>query len=99
MFADNTALYYSCNNTDEILRRLNDDLESISRWIKLNGLALNPKKCEYMVIGSPKRLNHVKFGTLMLNGVAIKRVETLKYLGIVLDSNMSWSSHIEYLCN
>ena len=99
MFADDTALYYSCNNTDEILRRLNDDLKSISRWIKLNGLALNPKKYEYMVIGSPKRINYVKFGAFMLNGVAIKRVETLKYLGIVLDSNMSWSSHIDYLCN
>lgn len=43
-----------------------------------------------MVIGSPQRLNYVKFGTLMLNGVAIKRVQTLKYLGIiiVLDSNV-----------
>ena len=34
MFADDTALYYSYNNTDEMLWRLNDDLESgISRWI------------------------------------------------------------------
>ena len=97
MFADDTALYYSSNNTDEILRRRNDDLESISRWIKLNGLVLNPKKCEFMVIGSPQRLNHVQFGTLMLNGVTIKRVETFKYLGIVLNSNISWSSHIAYL--
>ena len=97
MFADDTALYYSYNNTDEILRRLNDDLESISRWIKLNGLALNPKKCEYMDIGHINA--NVQFGTLMLNGVAIKRVETFKYLGIVLDSNISWSSHIDYLCN
>ena len=53
MFSDDTALYYSSNNADEILTKLNDDLESISRWIKLNGLALNPKKCEYMVIDSP----------------------------------------------
>lgn len=56
----------------------------------MNGLVLNPKKCKNMVIGSPQRLNYVKFGTLMLNGVAIKRVQTLKYLGIiiVLDSNV-----------
>lgn len=81
------------------LRRLNDDLESICRWIKLNGLALNPKKCEYMVIGPPQRLNYVQFGILMQNEVAIKRVETFKYLGIVPDSNFSWSSHIDYLCN
>ena len=65
----------------------------------MNGLALNPKKCEYMVIGSPQKLNRVQFGTLMLDGIAIKRVETFKYLGVVLDSNISWSSHIDYLCN
>ena len=53
-FADDTALYYSSNNADEILRRLNVDLENISKWIKLNGLALNPKKCEFMVVGSPQ---------------------------------------------
>lgn len=68
MFTDNTALYYSSNNADEILRRRNDDLESISRWTKLNGIALNPKKCGCMVISSPQRL-HVQFGTLLLNGV------------------------------
>jgi len=83
---------------DEILRRLNDDLENISKWSKLNGLALNPKKCEFMVIGSPQRLRHVSFGTLMLNGTPIKRVEAFKYLGIVIDSNISWSNHTDYLC-
>ena len=28
-----------------------------------------------------------------------KRVQTFKYLGIILDSNSSWSSHTDYLCN
>ena len=52
-----------------------------------------------MIIGPPQRLNYVQFGISMLNGVAIKRVEPFKYLGIVLDSNISWSSHIDNLFN
>ena len=44
-YTTSTLPTYSSNNTDEMLRRLNDDLESTSRWIKLNGLALNLKKC------------------------------------------------------
>ena len=100
MFADDTALYYSSNNVDEILRRLNDDLENISKWIKLNGLALNPKKYEFMVFGSPQRLRHFTLAsTLMLNGIPIKRFEAFKYLGVVIDSNISWSSHTDYLYN
>ena len=100
MFADDTALYYSSNNSDDISRRLNDDLErieSISKWIKLNGLALNSKKCEFMVVGSPQKLRHVSFGLLMLNGIPIKRVEAYRYLGIVIHNNISWASHADYL--
>ena len=99
MFADDTAIYYSSKDPDEIKRKLNDDLENISKWIELNGLALNPKKCEFMIIGSPQRLRHVSFGSLILSGVPIKSVDSFKYLGIIIDKNISWSSHIDYLCN
>ena len=52
-----------------------------------------------MVVGSPQRLRHITCAsTLMLNGIPIKRVEAFKYLGVVIDSNVSWSSHIDYLC-
>ena len=70
----------------------------ISKWIKSNGLALNPQKTEFMVIGSPQRLRHFSLGNLMLNETPIKKVDTFKYLGIVLDSNISWTGHTEYLC-
>jgi hypothetical protein len=40
MFADDTALYYSSDNADEIEKALNDDLTSISKWIKSNGKTL-----------------------------------------------------------
>ena len=51
-----------------------------------------------MVIGSPQTQLLLQFGTFMLNGVPVKRVETFKYLGIVFNSNISWSSYIDYLC-
>ena len=52
-----------------------------------------------MVVGSLQRLRHITFTTpLMLNGIPIKRVEAFKYLGVVIDSNISWSSHTDYLC-
>ena len=35
----------------------------------------------------------------MLNVIPLKRVEVFKYLGVIIDSNISWSSHTDYLCN
>lgn len=34
---------------------------------------------------------------LQINGESIKRVEYTKFLGIILDSNMTWSEHIKHI--
>jgi len=34
---------------------------------------------------------------LLINGENIKRVESCKYLGIMIDSDMSWKEHIDLM--
>ncbi len=36
---------------------------------------------------------------LMLNGVPLERVETFKYLGLLLSTGLSWSRHIDSVCS
>ena len=36
---------------------------------------------------------------LQLNGAPLQRVESYKYLGLLLSNNLSWSSHISSICN
>ena len=74
------------------------DLANLSLWIQSNGLALNIKKTEYMVVGSHQRLKLLPAIDLRLNNVSIAKVSTYKYLGVVLDSNISWSAHSDYIC-
>ena len=42
-------------------------------------------------------LDHCNNINLAFNDKVIERVDLFKYLGIKFDSNMSWSSHIDYL--
>ena len=42
-------------------------------------------------------LDHYNNLNLTFNDKVIERVDVFKYLGIKIDSNMSWSSHIDYL--
>ena len=93
MFADDTALYFSINNTIEIEDRLNSDLASISNWIQANGRGLNVHKTKYMVIGSHQKLKISQPIDLRLNDTPIARVESYKYLGVTIDTNLSWSTH------
>ena len=34
---------------------------------------------------------------LLINGENIERVESCKYLGIIIDSDMSWKEHIDFV--
>ena len=35
--------------------------------------------------------------TLKINGVSIERVKEFRFLGIVLNENLTWSNHIDYI--
>ena len=37
--------------------------------------------------------------TYHMNGVLLKLVEKIKYLGIYLNNKLSWHDHIDYICN
>ena len=78
---------------------LNLELVNLSRWLNLNKLILNVKKTECMVFGTRQRLASQNSDTIDLNihGQPIKSTNAFKYLGVVLDSTLSFNDHIEHL--
>ena len=73
------------------------DIDTISDWVNCNNLTLNPTKCKTMVI-SRKRNSVKPHAQFTLNSSPLEQVETFKYLGILLSSDLSWSSHIDFIC-
>ena len=45
-----------------------------------------------------RKRNAVEPPQLVLNGAPLEQVETFKYLGVLLSSNLSWSAHIDSIC-
>jgi len=54
-------------------------------------MQIDTSKTKEMVLGS---LTSINFPPLLTSSGAIKRVSTFKLLGIHLDTNLSWSAHI-----
>ena len=69
--------------------------------MRINKLSLNVSKSECIVVGHRRNLNTVgdELPNFVLNNVAIKRVEKIKYLGINIDESLNWEEQYKTVKN
>ena len=95
-FGVDTNLLFSSKYPTEITKILNNELKLLFGWLCSNRLSLNVTKTEFIVFRPPKRpLNHRI--VLKLNGMKIYESPKIKYLGVILDSQLRWNHHINEL--
>ena len=96
MFANDTNLFFSENCYERVFKVANAELKSVDNWLTANKLSLNINKTNYIVFRTP----HYKLPdqhTLQLRKKHIKRVASLKFLGIIVHEHLSWKPHMEAL--
>ena len=71
---------------------LGHDLVLTSYQIKFTH---DEKKCEFLLIGTKKRLKSAVVEDVLIQNVPINRVIHLKYLGVVIDQHLDWAKHID----
>ena len=68
---------------------------SVDSWAKANSLKLNVAKTKAITF---LRKRHTPTFHLSLTGSSIPIVTSLKFLGVTLSNNLSWSEHINNIC-
>ena len=61
-------------------------------WLNANRLALNITKTNFVIFSAKNK--PLKNVTLLLNKKAIQQTEYVKYLGILIDSQVTFKNHI-----
>ena len=95
VYADDTALsttlnaFNSLNENAEV--EINQELNNINDWFKLDKLSLNPNKTKAMYFHSPNKV--VRPINLNIDNTDIEFVTHFNYLGIIIDTHLSWKSH------
>ena len=92
-YADD-AILYSTIHTLADCTKLQQDLNTLSNWTTTWNMSFNPDKCEYLKI----TLKHNSYNYAM-NNIKIKEVSLVKYLGITINGHLTWSNHIDNICN
>ena len=96
LFADDTSIYYDSENLITLQRTGNRELRKVRKWLEANRLSLNIAKTNYVIFHSPtKRIDG--FIQIKLGRKPIKRVHHTKYIGVLVDSTISWKPHVTEL--
>ena len=99
MYADDTSITYAGKDVKEINDYLNKDLKSINTWLSANKVTLNLTKTEFLVITSRQRRVYSSDNpSLTIHNFPIEQVSSTKSLGVHIDENLSWNTHIEGVC-
>ena len=93
LFADDTNIYYESKSLADIEKTLNRELNKLYLWLNVNRLSLNIDKTNFIVF-HPYNKPTKKRITIKINKKAINEKNSIKYLGILIDSTLSWKDQI-----
>ena len=95
-FADDTNLVLTNHSPKKLQKQLNIDLRLLTSWLRANKISLNSSKTELIIFRHPNKPLNYDF-KIKINGKKLIPSRFVKYLGILIDSNLNWSFHIEVL--
>ena len=93
LYADDTCVLINGADLDNIVKILNNELKLLSIWLKANKLSLNASKTYHMIFHRARIKIPNDGSAVSINNCIIEQSECLKYLGVILDSKISWIPH------
>ena len=109
-FADDTAIIFKGRTWTDVKRKTELGMRLVSNWLIDNLLTLNTLKTKFIAFHitnrtAPDRNIVIKIhdndcdNTSFCTCKVIDRTEHIKYLGVIVDENLRWQRHIDYICD
>lgn len=94
IYADDTSLFLSGDDIENISNTLNAELVKVSGWFASNKLKINLAKTSCMLFKTKNKNVNVADINIYMDHCQIPMVHSTKFLGVVLDDQLSWKGHI-----
>ena len=88
-FADDTTVFTSDSDINNVHATVNRELVGVANWLKTNTLSLNVSKTSYIIISNQKNAFVIKIPESIFT-----KVSTVKFLGVALDENLTFKYHV-----
>ena len=96
LFADDTNIYFESSDLILLQKTINKHLKRVKKWLDANKLALNLDKTNFVLFYSYQK-KVTEPVTLKFGRKKIQQENCVKFLGVLLDSALSWKYHLAAL--
>ncbi|KAK0135194.1 RNA-directed DNA polymerase from mobile element jockey [Merluccius polli] len=93
-FADDTTVVGLISDNDETHYR--EEIQLLTRWCSDNNLMLNTSKTKEVIVDYRKS-RRTEHAPLLISGGEVERVDNIKFLGIHISSDLTWSLNTSHL--
>jgi hypothetical protein len=93
-FADDTSIFIAGSSTNNVQSKINEMINKFIEGFERNRLVINKAKAIAISFHQPQKV-HFECPSIKVYDTDIKYSEQLKFLGVWLDRNLSWSIHTQ----
>ena len=93
-FADDNTIFACGETLDEVAICIEDDMREAMNWYKRNEMVANPDKFQLIFLGLKE--NHEL--CIDIRGNIIEMSDTVKLLGVTIDSKLKFNGHVKTIC-
>lgn len=91
-FADDVIMLVTAKTEDAIMEKGNLALQKVAEWMSGQHLELAPHKSEAVLLTKKRKMGPIQF---VLGENIIQPIRAVKYLGVWLDTKLTFSEHID----
>ena len=96
IYVDDTKASQTVKNSEDV-ETMQEDLNKLYKWSKLNNMKFNGRKFQVMRYGRDEKLKDDTLYFTEDTGEPIERHETLRDLGVILSDDGTFSEHIDHV--
>ena len=98
-YAGDSQLYISATPLHAVnaAAQLVGCMEAMAQWMASNRLKLNPAKTDFMRCATHRRQHQLSSEALTFSGATIQPSSTVRVLGVILDTELSFGPHVNQL--
>jgi hypothetical protein len=98
-YADDTTLCFESENNELLEQDIQIKGNQIVQYFEENNLNINFTKSNFIYFEQFNKRNGKLLPKVILNNHTITKMNSTLFLGLMIDENLNWKQHIEYISN